>query len=105
MIEDWLCNNGGLDPSQTPHVSASVPDLPQSSRSSRHSASIKAQTGKGMYHLLTKERLMGIYTAVFIHREVRPQLLHSFGLCAYCYNLGETFCARTFEGYDPLSFA
>ncbi|TFK70303.1 DNase I-like protein [Pluteus cervinus] len=67
MVEDWLCNGG---PAATRNGGVSTADVgspkPLSAR-----ASLK-EPRRGPYVLLTKERLMGIYLAIYIHRDLRP---------------------------------
>ncbi|KAF8905008.1 hypothetical protein CPB84DRAFT_1845100 [Gymnopilus junonius] len=67
MVEDYLCHHGGASslsasPS-TADIGFSIPLIRR--RSTRESR-------KGPYQLLIKERLMGIYMAIYIHRDVRP---------------------------------
>ncbi|KAF5382092.1 hypothetical protein D9615_004213 [Tricholomella constricta] len=67
MIEDWLCQGSG---SGVRTASPTVADVsfpkPLTSRQS------SKEPRKGPYQLLIKERMMGIYLAVYIHREMRP---------------------------------
>ncbi|KAJ7494584.1 inositol polyphosphate phosphatase [Mycena galericulata] len=62
MIEDWLCHGAR-------HASPTTSDIsvpkPLSSRA-------PPKERKGPYQLLIKERMMGLYLAVYIHRELRP---------------------------------
>ncbi|KAJ7219954.1 inositol polyphosphate phosphatase [Mycena pura] len=62
MIEDWLCH-GVRYTSPTPSE-ISLPK-PLAARST-------AKERKGPYQLLIKERMMGLYLAIYIHRELRP---------------------------------
>ncbi|KAJ7674178.1 hypothetical protein B0H17DRAFT_1082439 [Mycena rosella] len=62
MIEDWLCH-GARQASLTPS-DISVPK-PLSARPA-------PKERKGPYQLLIKERMMGLYLAIYIHRELRP---------------------------------
>ncbi|KAF9007658.1 Endonuclease/exonuclease/phosphatase [Cyathus striatus] len=69
LVEDWLCNGAGC----TSIASGCTPipadiGLPRPLR--RHSPALNPR--KGPYQLLVKERLMGIYLAVYIHRDLRP---------------------------------
>ncbi|CAK5268597.1 unnamed protein product, partial [Mycena citricolor] len=62
MIEDWLCH-GVRGASPTPSdISSPKPLAPRSSPKDR----------RGPYQLLVKERMMGLYLSVYIHRELRP---------------------------------
>lgn len=95
VIEDWFANGigsmQGLKPVVTTipqeynnKVSSSVDNgAGQEKRSTidvnwRTNSSIKdgistsSMNVKGPYMLLVKERLMGIYTAIYVHRDVRP---------------------------------
>lgn len=62
MIEDWLCH-GSRHASPTPS-DISVPKA--------LSARVTPKERKGPYQLLIKERMMGLYLAIYIHRELRP---------------------------------
>ncbi|KAJ6577235.1 Endonuclease/exonuclease/phosphatase [Mycena capillaripes] len=62
MIEDWLCH-GTRQASPT----ASEISVPK-----RLSAGPRPKERKGPYQLLIKERMMGLYLAIYIHRELRP---------------------------------
>ncbi|KAJ7274558.1 Endonuclease/exonuclease/phosphatase [Mycena haematopus] len=61
-IDEWLCH-GARQASPTPS-DISVPK--------RLSAQGKPKERKGPYQLLIKERMMGLYLAIYIHRELRP---------------------------------
>ncbi|KAK7032983.1 carbohydrate-binding module family 5 protein [Favolaschia claudopus] len=61
-VEEWLCQ-GIRQNSPTPSE-ISVPK--------RSSAQSKPKERKGPYQLLLKERMMGLYLAIYIHRELRP---------------------------------
>ncbi|KAJ7726045.1 inositol polyphosphate phosphatase [Mycena maculata] len=62
MIEDWLCH--GVRQASPTTSDISVPK-PLSARG-------PPKERKGPYQLLIKERMMGLYLAVYIHRELRP---------------------------------
>lgn len=66
MVEDWLCNGSGarINPPTVADVGSPKPLSPRllSAREPR----------KGPYALLTKERMMGIYMAIYIHRDMLP---------------------------------
>ncbi|KAJ8509152.1 hypothetical protein ONZ45_g8648 [Pleurotus djamor] len=55
MVEHWLCHGGG------------APSSVDSSAQSTTSCS----TRKGPYSMLIKQRLMGLYLSVYVHRDVR----------------------------------
>ncbi|KIY68852.1 DNase I-like protein [Cylindrobasidium torrendii FP15055 ss-10] len=68
MVEDWLSHAGACSsrraptpPSATPEISSPKPLSPR----------ISLKEKKGPYQLLVKERLMGIYLAIYVHRDVR----------------------------------
>ncbi len=67
MVEDWLCHGGGssiraVSPS-TAEISTPRPLLKQKSI---------REPRRGPYQLLIKDRLMGIYLALYIHRDLKP---------------------------------
>jgi len=66
ILEDFLCNNGISTRSGSP--STAEIGLP---RPLIRQKSAK-ESRKGPYQLLIKDRLMGIYMAVFIHRDLKP---------------------------------
>ena len=66
MLEDFLCNNGISTRSGSPSTAEIGPPRPLIRQKS-----VK-ESRKGPYQLLIKDRLMGIYMAVFIHRDLKP---------------------------------
>jgi hypothetical protein len=66
MVEDWLCHGGSsiraVSPS-TAEISTPRPLLKQKSI---------REPRRGPYQLLIKDRLMGIYLALYIHRDLKP---------------------------------
>ncbi|TFK50038.1 DNase I-like protein [Heliocybe sulcata] len=94
ILEDWFCNGNGtgmatmaVSESAPSHTHAQEGDMqvtrpPARSLSTgdiavrvKKSAGLAASNGtgqKGPYELAAKERLMGIYLAVYVHREVKP---------------------------------
>lgn len=66
MCEDWLCHGGGLG---IRNGSPTVADVSSPKPLMRRVPSKDSR--KGPYQLLTKERLMGIYMAVYIHRDIQ----------------------------------
>ncbi|KAL0954741.1 hypothetical protein HGRIS_003693 [Hohenbuehelia grisea] len=60
IVEDWLCHGGGY----------AVSEIKSTGDANRIPSPMKASR-KGPYTLLVKERLMGIYLAVYIHRDLR----------------------------------
>ncbi|KAJ7773047.1 inositol polyphosphate phosphatase [Mycena metata] len=63
MIEDWLCHGARQATSPTPSDVGGPKPL---------SARAAPKERKGPYQLLIKERMMGLYLAIYIHRELRP---------------------------------
>lgn len=68
IIEDWLCHGSGsgLAPSPEPGDKGSPRPASELSRNSS-----SKEKPKGPYQLLIKERMMGIYLAVYINRDIR----------------------------------
>jgi hypothetical protein len=66
MLEDFLCNGGTSSRNGSP--STAEIGLP---RPLGRQKTVK-EARKGPYQLLIKDRLMGIYMAVFIHRDLKP---------------------------------
>jgi len=74
MIEDWLCHAAG---SRTRSLSSPVASdigvpKPLAARTPAKEAK------KGPYQLLVKERMMGIYMAIYVHRDVRSYIKGMF---------------------------
>ncbi|RXW25597.1 hypothetical protein EST38_g199 [Candolleomyces aberdarensis] len=80
VVEDWLCNGGIFELPKVPKtpkivevvgnvVTAAVPGTPRLAL--KRVPSLK-EPKKGPYQLLVKERLMGIYLAIYVHRDVKP---------------------------------
>uniref|UniRef100_A0A8H8CKZ1 Inositol polyphosphate-related phosphatase domain-containing protein n=1 Tax=Psilocybe cubensis TaxID=181762 RepID=A0A8H8CKZ1_PSICU len=67
MVEDYLCHCGGVT-SRTGSPSTSDVGFPRPLMRQKSSK----ETRKGPYQLLIKERLMGIYMAVYIYRDLKP---------------------------------
>jgi outer membrane biosynthesis protein TonB len=67
MCEAWLCNGGVT--ARNNASSPSVADVSAPKPLMRRTTSKEQK--KGPYQLLVKERLMGIYMAIYIHRDVR----------------------------------
>ncbi|KAF9466458.1 Endonuclease/exonuclease/phosphatase [Collybia nuda] len=66
MIEDWLCHGSGAGfRTNSPTVADVGFPKPLSPR-------LTKEPRKGPYQLLIKERMMGIYLAIYIHRDLRP---------------------------------
>ncbi|KAI0926293.1 hypothetical protein AcW1_008502 [Taiwanofungus camphoratus] len=78
MLEDWYINNfytnlnGGVHPEMA-NVTASDPDLlnPNSSEAGSCSKTSPQKSRAGPYELLVKERMMGLYLAVYVNRDVK----------------------------------
>ena len=79
MLEDWFCNGEHAPTPMHPSAhddhepSANLEDVPLSpkARSTGDLNSRMQSMQKGPYELLTKERMMGLYLAVFIRRDCR----------------------------------
>lgn len=68
MVEDWLCHGGA----SAVRPSALSPSSSEISMPKPLSARVSSrEPKKGPYQLLVKERMMGIYLAIFIHRDLR----------------------------------
>lgn len=67
MVEDWLCNNAAANSRNT---SPTITDVGPPRPLMRHKSSKDVR--KGPYQLLIKERLMGIYLAIYVHRDLKP---------------------------------
>lgn len=65
MVEDWLCQGSGTRTSSPTVADIGFPK-PLAPRPPFK------EPKKGPYQLLVKERMMGIYLAIFIHRDLRP---------------------------------
>ncbi|KZW02792.1 DNase I-like protein [Exidia glandulosa HHB12029] len=99
VVEDWLSAGVGAHPGARPLLSDSdivsyptngqpsprlTPNPDQRTSGSKEQnpwdvpgaspaeAELKRHKEKGPYELVTKERLMGLYVAVYVHRDVRP---------------------------------
>jgi hypothetical protein len=70
IVENWLCYGGGKPTSA--HSSAAQADSSHSSTSPELPPRIPKDLRKGPYQMLIKERMMGIYLAIYIHRDIRP---------------------------------
>lgn len=66
MLEDFLCNNVSSSRNGSPSTAEIGPPRPLIRQKTVKEAR------KGPYQLLIKDRLMGIYMAVFIHRDLKP---------------------------------
>lgn len=83
MLEDWYCGeapslpNGALN-MHTPEVGHDTGYLDETgglSPKAKSTGDLNARLNvrqKGPYELVVKERMMGLYLAVFIHRDVKP---------------------------------
>lgn len=66
IVEDWLCHGGvAMRTPSTPSIGFPQPLIRQKS--------VK-EPRKGPYQLLIKERLMGIYMAIYIHRDLKSSV-------------------------------
>ncbi|KAF8199503.1 inositol polyphosphate phosphatase [Pholiota molesta] len=67
MVEDWLCN-GSAGCCRTGSPTTADVGFPRPLMRQKSSKDSR----KGPYQLLIKERLMGIYMAIYIHRDLKP---------------------------------
>jgi len=65
LVEDWLCNGIGSKTGSPSPVLIGTPKPLVRKKSCR-------EPRRGPYQLLIKDRLMGIYLAVYIHRDLKP---------------------------------
>lgn len=85
MLENWFCNEGpsllggSASRSQTPEVGLDTGYLDENggqfSPKAKSTGDLNAllhMRQKGPYELLVKERMMGLYLAVFTHRNIKP---------------------------------
>ena len=90
MVEDWLCYAAGTSGPSTSSL-VSEPERAYSPTthtppSNEHESKTKDDQ-KGPYQLLTKERLMGIYMAIYIHRDIRAFVQGIHGDSPACLNV------------------
>jgi hypothetical protein len=73
MVEDWLCHAAGTSGRATSPVFGWEGSHSPTTRSPtpNERKTERKDDQKGPYQLLTKERLMGIYLAIYIHRDIR----------------------------------
>ncbi|KAJ3867038.1 inositol polyphosphate phosphatase [Lentinula novae-zelandiae] len=70
IVEDWLCHGGSMARAASPTTSDTGVHKPLSPRTA---LTVKDSTAKkGPYQLLCKERLLGIYLAMYVHRDLKP---------------------------------
>jgi len=77
ILEDWLSHAGGSNPEPSPTAgngSRRVNGEPQPlmpPNIKRRISTKAAVSQKGPYEILIKERMMGLYLAVYVHREIK----------------------------------
>jgi hypothetical protein len=77
ILEDWLSHAGGSDPESPPvagnrpRKANGEPQSPMPPNLKRRISTKAAISQKGPYEFLIKERMMGLYLAVYVHREVK----------------------------------
>ena len=77
ILEDWLSHAGGSNPEPSPIMGngsrrANGEPQPLTPPNLKRRISTKAAVSqKGPYEILIKERMMGLYLAVYIHREIK----------------------------------
>ena len=72
MVEDWLCNGSAFAARPKPTTLDISPPMALSART------LSKEPRKGPYTLLVKERMMGIYLAIYVHRDVKPLVRGEF---------------------------
>ncbi|KAJ4479976.1 inositol polyphosphate phosphatase [Lentinula aciculospora] len=68
IVEDWLCHGDSMIHATSPTTSDIGAPKPLSPRTALKESTVK----KGPYQLLCKERLLGIYLAMYVHRDLKP---------------------------------
>lgn len=76
LVEDWLCNGIGYKTGSPSTVQIGTPKPLVRKNSCR-------DPRRGPYQLLIKDRLMGIYLAVYIHRDLKPLVQGIFSLVSF----------------------
>jgi len=77
ILEDWLSHAGGSNPEPSPitgngsHRVNGEPQSPMPPNLKRRISTKAAVSQKGPYEILIKERMMGLYLAVYVHREIK----------------------------------
>lgn len=74
ILEDWLSHAGGsnLEPSLVGESKANgEPQCLATPNLKRRISTKAAVSQKGPYEILIKERMMGLYLAVYVHREIK----------------------------------
>ena len=74
ILEDWLSHAGGSNPKHSPVAGNKYRNAngePQSPNLKRRISTKAAVSQKGPYEILIKERMMGLYLAVYVHREIK----------------------------------
>lgn len=71
MVEDWLCHGGSARTVCSPTTSDISAPRPLSPRTAN-------KEKKGPYTLVCKERLLGIYLAMYVHRDLLPLVESTF---------------------------
>ena len=85
ILEDWLSHAGGsnLDPPSfgrnSPHRAGGDPQCALVPALKRRISTKATLSQKGPYEILIKERMMGLYLAVYVHRETKHLVR---GMCA-----------------------
>lgn len=77
ILEDWLSHAGGsnfeppLVEGSDPHKVNGEPQSPATPNLKRRISTKAAVSRKGPYEILIKERMMGLYLSVYVHREIK----------------------------------
>lgn len=90
ILEDWYINGGLSAPQAVPDGYAAAGYLDSSeiafSAKAKSTGDLNARINthkKGPYELLVKERMMGIYLAIFIHRDIRGLVRGEYGFVGH----------------------
>jgi hypothetical protein len=77
ILEDWLSHAGGSNLGQPPiggndpRKANGEPQFLSTPNLKRRISTKTAFSQKGPYEILIKERMMGLYLAVYVHREIK----------------------------------
>lgn len=77
ILEDWLSHAGGsnleslLVEGGNSHKASGQPQSPAAPNLKRRISTKAAVSQKGPYEILVKERMMGLYLSVYVHREIK----------------------------------
>jgi hypothetical protein len=96
IIEDWLCRGSHSTESAK---AAGISDPKRPHTPERHRPVTPKEQPRGPYQLLIKERMMGIYLAVYINRDIRGLVK---GMVQFCNILPTGLSQRDEQGPPDL---